>query len=104
MVFKWLINLIAETDEKKLKKMQPLVERINSLEADMKALSEEALARKTVEFKQRIENGESLDSILPEAYAAVREASVGSSGSQPFPLARGAGSVTGVGDHLRLSW
>ncbi|MFH1709657.1 MAG: preprotein translocase subunit SecA [bacterium] len=76
MAFKWLINLISESDEKKLKKIQPLVQQINGLEEAMKALSDEQLKAKTSEFKQRLEKGAALDSILPEAFAAVREASV----------------------------
>jgi len=86
MALKWLINLIAETDEKKLRKMQPIVERINSLENQMRSLSQEDLSRKTSEFKQRIDNGETLDSILPEAFAAVREAAARTTGLRHFDV------------------
>ncbi|MFC1767178.1 preprotein translocase subunit SecA [Candidatus Margulisiibacteriota bacterium] len=85
-MLKWLINLITESDEKKLKKMQPLIDRINSLEPQMKDLSDEDLAKKTPEFKQRIEKGESLDDILPEAFAVVREASVRMTGLRHFDV------------------
>jgi preprotein translocase subunit SecA len=86
MVFKWLINLLSETDEKKLEKIQPLVLKINSLEAGMKALSDEQLKAKTSEFKERLKKGESLDGILPEAFAAVREASVRTTGLRHFDV------------------
>ena len=60
--------------EKELKKIRPVVETINSLEAGISALSDAQLQAKTADFKQRIENGASLDEILPEAFAVAREA------------------------------
>ena len=57
-----------------LKGMRPIVARIGQLEPEMKAKSDEDLRAKTAEFKQRIANGESLDSVLPEAFAVCREA------------------------------
>jgi preprotein translocase subunit SecA len=85
-MFKWIINLLSETDEKKLQKIQPLVHKINSLESGMKALSDEQLKAKTSEFRQRISKGETPDSILPEAFAAVREASVRTTGLRHFDV------------------
>jgi preprotein translocase subunit SecA len=93
MAFKWLINLLSETDEKKLKKTQPIVQRINSFEEAMKSLSDEQLRAKTSEFKQRISKGESLDSLLPEAFAAVREASVRTIGLRHFDVQLVGGMV-----------
>ncbi len=58
---------------RELKKMRPQVDRINSLEASLKNLSDADLRAKTAEFKQRCERGESLDSLLPEAFAVCRE-------------------------------
>ena len=72
-MFKWLSNLI-DSNEKDLKRLQPLVDHINSLEPDFEKLSDAELRAKTDEFKARLADGESLDEILPEAYAAVREA------------------------------
>ena len=57
-----------------LKRIYPIVDRIEALEPDMKALSDAELKEKTREFKQRLQDGETLDDILPEAYAVVREA------------------------------
>jgi len=72
-MFKWLSNLI-DSNEKELKRLQPLVDHINSLEPEFEKLSEAELRAKTDEFKARLADGENLDEILPEAYAAVREA------------------------------
>ena len=72
-MFKWLSNLI-DSNEKELKRLQPVVDQINSLEPDFEKLTETELQAKTDEFKARLADGESLDEILPEAYAAVREA------------------------------
>ena len=58
-----------------MKRIEPLVDKIESLDEDMQKLSDKELQLKTVEFKERLNNGESLDDILPEAYAVVREAS-----------------------------
>ncbi len=86
MVFKWLINLIGDSNEKKLNAFKPIVTRINELEDKMKALNDEELSKKTVEFKQRLSNGEDINSILPEAFAAVREASIRTIGLRHFDV------------------
>jgi len=72
-MFKWLSNLI-DSNEKELKRLQPLVDYINSLEPDFEKLTDVELRAKTDEFKAHLKDGENLDEILPEAYAAVREA------------------------------
>jgi len=60
--------------ERELKRIMPLVDKVEALRPDMQALSDEQLRAKTPEFKKRLAEGETLDDILPEAYAAVREA------------------------------
>jgi len=72
-MLKWLGNLI-DSNEREVKRLQPLVDDINSLEPDFEKLSVAELRAKTDEFKARLKDGEGLDEILPEAYAAVREA------------------------------
>ncbi|MFB0556831.1 MAG: hypothetical protein ACETVW_03135, partial [Dehalococcoidia bacterium] len=72
-MFKWLGGLI-ESNEKELKRLQPVVARINSLEPEFEKLTAAELRAKTDEFKARLKGGENLDELLPEAYAAVREA------------------------------
>jgi preprotein translocase subunit SecA len=72
-MFKWLSNLL-DSNEKELKRLQPLVDRVNSLEPDFEKLTDTELRAKTDEFKARLADGENLDEILPEAFVAVREA------------------------------
>jgi preprotein translocase subunit SecA len=70
-----LKTLLGDPNKRKIKKYQPDIVEINLLEEDFQALSDRDLQAKTGEFKQRLENGASLDDLLPEAFAAVREAS-----------------------------
>ena len=65
---------IFDNNARELKKYQKKVDIINGLEPEFEGLSDDRLAAKTQEFKQRIERGETLDEILPEAFAVVREA------------------------------
>jgi preprotein translocase subunit SecA len=67
-------KVFGSRNDRLLKKMAVVVEQINGLEADFEAQSDEALREKTAEFRQRYANGETLDQLLPEAFATVREA------------------------------
>jgi preprotein translocase subunit SecA len=69
-----LAKVIGTQNERDLKKLRPIVTQVNDLEASIHPLSDEALRGKTAEFKARVANGESLDDLLPEAFAVVREA------------------------------
>jgi preprotein translocase subunit SecA len=69
-------NIIGSKNERELKALAPQVSRINELEPRFQGLSNSQLRQKTDEYKERVKRGESLNDILPEAYAAVREASV----------------------------
>ena len=69
------MGLFKSYSEKEIKRIMPIVEKINSLEPEMEKLSDKDLAGKTAEFKQKLADGLSLDDILPEACAVVREAS-----------------------------
>jgi preprotein translocase subunit SecA len=73
MITKVLGKVFGTAHEREMKRLQPIVNRINSLEPELQALSDEQLKAKTAEFKQRVEKGESLDDILPEAFAVCRE-------------------------------
>ena len=75
MLLNLLTKIFGSRNERILKMMRKRVDKINSLESAMEKLSDDELKAKTTEFKQRIANGESLDSILEEAFAVVREAS-----------------------------
>ncbi|NLY43111.1 MAG: preprotein translocase subunit SecA [Clostridiaceae bacterium] len=70
-----LEKLLGSYSDREIKRLMPIVDKIESLEAEMKALSDEQLRNKTREFKERLSRGETLDDILPEAFAVVREAS-----------------------------
>ncbi len=67
-------KIVGTQNERKVKKMRPRVEAINALEPQFKALSDEGLKAKTEEFRARLAKGEKLDDLLPEGFAAVREA------------------------------
>jgi len=82
---KWFSG-IFDSNEKELKKLEPQVEHINSLEDEFKGLSNDGLCAKTGEFKRRLEEGETLDKLLPEAFAAVREAAKRTLGERHFDV------------------
>ena len=65
-------KIFGTRSKREIKKIQPIVDKILSLESEYAALSEDELKGKTQEFKNRLENGETLDDILPESFAAVR--------------------------------
>ncbi len=69
-----LAKVVGTQNERELKRLRPIVAQINALEPSIQALSDDQLRGKTAEFKQRVANGESLDSLLAEAFAVVREA------------------------------
>ena len=81
-----VIKKLFNYSEKEVKRVMPIVEQINSLEDSMKKLSDAELRNKTDEFKKRLSEGETLDDILPEAFAVVREASVRVLGMIPFDV------------------
>lgn len=74
MVGPLLTKIFGSKNERELKRLQPLVEQINRLEPEMAGLSDQELAAKTGEFRQRLAAGAGLDDLLPEAFAVVREA------------------------------
>ncbi|MGA8019751.1 MAG: preprotein translocase subunit SecA [Desulfobacterales bacterium] len=75
MVASFLTKVFGSKNERELKKLQPVIEQINALETDLRALSDDQLKGHTAKFKERLQNGEPLDDLLPEAFAVVREAS-----------------------------
>ena len=76
MIFDFLTKVFGSKNERELDRIKPVVEMINKLEPELKAMSDEQLRSRASIFKERIEKGEPLDDILPEAFATVREASV----------------------------
>src|SRR4249920_1046317 len=69
-----LAKVIGTQNERDLKRLRPYVAAINAREAEIERLSDEQLRGKTAEFRARLANGETLDDVLPEAFAVVREA------------------------------
>ena len=76
MLLNTLTKVFGSKNERELKRLQPLVERINALEPEFKAMRDDQLKALTPKFKERIEQGEPLDNLIPETFAAVREASL----------------------------
>ena len=81
-----LKKIFGDPNEKEIKNIRVIVDKINSLEKDMEGLSSANLAAKTGEFKVRLQKGETLDDILPEAFAVVREASRRVTGMRHFDV------------------
>ena len=79
-------KIFGTRSDREIKKIKPIVDKILSLEEEYKALSEEELRGKTAVFKERLAQGETLDDILPEAFAAAREASDRVLGMRPYPV------------------
>ena len=79
-------KLFGTRSQREIKKIQPIVDKILALEESYKALSDEALKAKTAEFKARLADGTDLDALLPEAFAAIREASDRVLGMRPYPV------------------
>ena len=79
-------KIFGTRSQREIKKIQPIVDKILALEAEYTALSEEGLKAKTQQFKDRYANGETLDDLLPEAFAAIREAAWRVLGMKPYPV------------------
>ncbi len=92
MLLGWLGKLL-DSNEKQIQKLQPLVDEINQLESKISRLKDADLAAKTAEFKSRLAHNETLDDLLPEAFACVREASHRTIGLRHFDVQLMAGIV-----------
>jgi len=79
-------KIFGTENDRKIKATQPLVAKINALEPQFKALSDEEIRGKTDEFRKRLADGETLDSLLPEAFANAREAAFRALGLRPFDV------------------
>jgi preprotein translocase subunit SecA len=86
-------KIFGDSNEREIKRMWKTVDQINELEPSIKALSDEELKGKTAEFKARLEQGEELDDILPEAFAVVREASLRVLGKRHYDVQLVGGMV-----------
>ncbi len=97
MLNRLLTGVFGSRNERLLKQLQRIVVKINALEPQMQALSDEQLQAKTAEFRERIAKGESLDKLLPEAFAVCREASVRVFGMRHFDVQLIGGMVLHMG-------
>ncbi|MCC7365890.1 MAG: preprotein translocase subunit SecA [Dehalococcoidia bacterium] len=86
-------RLVGDSNEKEIKRLQPRVNEFNAAGAGYESLSDEDLAAKTAEFKERIAEGESLDELLPEAFAVAREMSWRKVGQRPYDVQLMGGMV-----------
>ena len=77
-------NIFGSSNDRYVRGLQKYVDAVNALEGDISALSDEDLAAQTVLFRERLANGEKLDSLLPEAFATVREAAVRTLGQRHY--------------------
>ncbi|MDQ6962094.1 MAG: preprotein translocase subunit SecA [Mariprofundaceae bacterium] len=85
-MFSFITKVFGSRNERVLKQIYPLVEQVNKFESATQALTDAELTNKTQEFKDRIEKGESLDHLLPEAFAVVREAAVRALGMRHYDV------------------
>ena len=81
-----IFGKLFDSNEKEIKRISPIIEKINSLEEKTKKLIDSDFPKKTKEFRERLEEGEPLENILPEAFALVREASRRTTGLRHFDV------------------
>ncbi|MDQ1270225.1 MAG: preprotein translocase subunit SecA [Thermodesulfobacteriota bacterium] len=86
MLLTFLTKLFGSNNDRTLKQIQPIIDKINEFEPQMQALSDTRIGEKTTEFKIRLAKGETLEDILPEAFALVREASVRTLGLRHYDV------------------
>lgn len=97
MLTKLLTSVIGSRNDRTLRQLRKIVNQINSFEPEYEALTDEQLQHKTIEFRERYTNGESLDKLLPEAFATVREASKRIYGMRHFDVQLIGGMVLHAG-------
>ncbi|NOH80661.1 preprotein translocase subunit SecA [Vibrio sp. RE86] len=97
MITKLLTKVIGSRNDRTLRRLRKIVKEINNYEPTFEALSDEELKAKTVEFRQRLDQGETLDKLLPEAFATVREASKRVYGMRHFDVQLIGGMVLNAG-------
>ena len=90
-------KIFGTYSEKEIKRIKPIADKIEALEKSFEALSDEQIRAKTAEFKARLASGETLDDLLPEAYAAVREAAKRTLGQRPYYVQLLGGIVLHMG-------
>ena len=102
-MFNWTKKLFGDPNEKELKTIEPLVEKINSYEQTITILNDEDLKKKTGEFKRRLKQGETLDDLLPESFAVVREVAKRITKMRPFDVQLIGGIVLHQGEIAEMA-
>jgi len=102
-MFDWTKKIFGDLNEKELKRLQPVVEKINSYEPDISKLNDEELKDKSLEFRERLNKGETLDDILPEVFAVVREAAKRVTEMRPFDVQLIGGIVLHQGKIVEMA-
>ena len=97
-------KVFGSHSDKELKRISKTVDKIEALDESMQKLSDEELRHKTVEFKERLANGETLDDLLPEAYATVREASSRAIGLKHYRVQLIGGIILGYIWQRSVKW
>ena len=82
----FIVNFLRGSNEKEVRRVKPLVDKIEALEPTFQAMTDEELRGQTARFRERLSAGETLDDLLPEAFAAAREAAVRTLGQRPFRM------------------
>ena len=93
-----ILKVLGDSNERQVKRYQGMVNRVNALEEEMAALSDDELAEMTVEFRERLAEGETLDDLMPEAFAVVREAARRTIGMRHFDVQLIGGAVLHQGN------
>ena len=94
----FLDTLLGNTSTSRLKKLQPYIRQINEMEPQLKAMTDDQLRAQTTLFRERLAGGETLDDILPEAFATVREAAKRTLGMRHFDVQMIGGIVLHRGE------
>ena len=93
-----ILKVLGDSNERQVKRYQGMVNRVNALEEEITALSDDGLAEMTVEFRERLAEGETLDDLMPEAFAVVREAARRTIGMRHFDVQLIGGAVLHQGN------
>src|ERR1700722_18314282 len=93
-----LAKILGTANERTIKRLRPLVDRINEFEPKMQGMTDEQLGAQTIEFRHQLSQGKTLDDILPEAFAAVREAARRTLGQRHFDVQLMGGAALHLGN------
>ena len=102
-MFDWTKKIFGDLNERELKKLQPIVEKISSYEPNISKMNDEELKNKTSEFRERLDKGETLDDVLPEVFAVVREVAERVTGMRPFDVQLIGGIVLHQGNIAEMA-